>query len=64
MRLMPTSDEIKAARVALKETQAQFGLRFGVDQTTIHRWEEHGLPDRGTARVAVENFLESLRATQ
>lgn len=57
---MPTSDEIKAARVALKESQAAFATRFGVDQATIHRWETEGLPTRGTARMAVENVLAGL----
>lgn len=58
---MPTSDEIKAARFQLGESQAAFGLRFGIDQSTVHRWETNGLPERGTARVAVENLLEQLR---
>lgn len=58
---MPTSEDIKKARKALRESQAAFGSRFGVDQATIHRWEKNGLPDQGTARVAVETFLESLQ---
>jgi DNA-binding transcriptional regulator YiaG len=59
---MPTSEEIKAARMALKESQAAFGSRFGVDQATIHRWEKNGLPEQGAARVAVENFLDGLKS--
>lgn len=61
-RAMPaTSDDIKAARTALKESQAAFASRFGVDQATIHRWETEGVPERGTARLAVEKVLEGLR---
>lgn len=41
----------------LKESQARFGERFGVDQSTVHRWETEGLPDRGAARRAVEKMI-------
>jgi DNA-binding transcriptional regulator YiaG len=58
---MPTNAEVRAARELLGESQGEFGKRFGVDQTTVHRWEKHGLPERGTARVAVSQFLEELR---
>ena len=57
---MPTADDIKAARNLLKETQAAFAKRFGVDQSTVHRWETEGLPENGAARVAVENLLGNL----
>lgn len=57
MATMPTREDIKAARNLLRETQAAFAKRFGVDQATVHRWETKGLPGRGTARVAVENLL-------
>jgi DNA-binding transcriptional regulator YiaG len=57
---MPTSDDIKAARLRLCENQTEFAKRFGVDQATVHRWETKGLPARGAARVAVENLLDSL----
>lgn len=57
---MPTSDKIKEARASLGETQAEFGLRFGVDQSTIHRWETNGVPERGVTRMAVESVLGQL----
>ena len=57
---MPSTDEIKAARKQLGESQAAFGARFGVDQSTVHRWETDGLPSRGAARVAVKNLLAGL----
>jgi DNA-binding transcriptional regulator YiaG len=59
---MSTAEEIKAARNRLKESQAAFASRFGVDQATIHRWETEGLPKRGTARMAVENVLKDLQS--
>ena len=59
--MMLTSDDIKAVRASLGESQAAFAARFGVDQATIHRWETDGLPKRGTARVAVEQMLAELQ---
>ncbi len=57
---MPTKEQIKATRVRLGETQAQFGARIGIDQSTIHRWEKHGVPERGPARIAAEKLLASV----
>ncbi len=54
--------ELKAVRLILDETQAKFGVRFGVDQVTIHRWETLGIPKVGTARKAVERFEQDFRA--
>ncbi len=62
MVTMPTREDIKAARNLLKESQAAFAKRFGVDQATVHRWEKKGLPEHGTARVAVESLLGDLQA--
>ena len=61
---MPENTDIKTVRTRLGETQAEFALRFGVDQATIHRWETDGVPARGTARLAVEKVLESLPVVQ
>ena len=58
---MATSEDIKSVRAALEESQAEFGSRFGVDQTTVHRWETKGLPERGAAKVAVETFLDAFK---
>lgn len=62
MTAMPTREDIKAARNLLKESQAVFAKRFGVDQATVHRWEKKGLPEHGTARMAVETLLGDLAA--
>lgn len=53
---------LRQVREALGESQAAFGERFGVDQSTVHRWETRGLPGTGAARKAVENFLASVEA--
>jgi transcriptional regulator with XRE-family HTH domain len=58
---MLTGSDVKQARNGLGETQAAFGERFGVDQATVHRWETAGLPSRGAARKAVEQFLQAIR---
>jgi DNA-binding transcriptional regulator YiaG len=57
---MASGKKIKAARLSLKESQASFAGRFGVDQATVHRWETYGLPERGAARKAVEKFLREV----
>lgn len=57
---MMFAEALKMAREGLKETQEQFGRRFGVDQSTVHRWENEGVPDRGTSRMAVGRVLAEL----
>lgn len=57
-----SGDELKATRERLGESQSQFGERFGVDQSTIHRWETDGISDRGTTKLAVERVLAELPA--
>lgn len=52
--------DIKAIRIRLGESQTEFARRFGVNQSTVHKWETKGLPNRGTARVAVESLLDEL----
>lgn len=59
---MAPTDDIRAVRKHLGESQAAFAARFGVDQSTVHRWETEGVPSRGAARVAIENLLKSIEA--
>jgi DNA-binding transcriptional regulator YiaG len=58
---MLTGAEIKRVREALDESQQTFGNRFGVDQSTVHRWEEYGPPARGAALKSLERTLPELR---
>src|SRR5215213_4172068 len=53
-------NQITDARNSLGETQREFGQRFLVDQATVSRWEQNGLPDRGLTAVAVKSFLNSM----
>jgi DNA-binding transcriptional regulator YiaG len=48
---------IREAREKVGESQASFGERFGVDQSTVHRWETQGPPRHGPARKALEREL-------
>jgi transcriptional regulator with XRE-family HTH domain len=59
---MITATDVKTARKKLGESQAVFGARFGVDQSTVHRWETKGVPGNriGAARMAVESLLATL----
>ena len=57
---MATPDEIKAFRLSLGENQTQFAARFGVDQSTISRWETEGIVT-GLAHVAVESVMRELK---
>ena len=59
---MITSKRILKARTELGETQTVFAARFGVDQSTIHRWETTGVPERGTAAFAVERVILELES--
>lgn len=57
---MVTPDEIKHARIGLGETQKEFAARFGVNQSTVQRWETLGLPSSGIARNTVEKFMAEI----
>lgn len=57
---MVTAADIRAARARLDETQEQFSLRFGVDRSTIAKWEDFGPPWQGTARLLIERVLADL----
>jgi DNA-binding transcriptional regulator YiaG len=53
---------IRRARELTGESQSVFGRRFGVDQSTAHRWETEGPPSRGAARVAVLREIREIYA--
>lgn len=57
---MLSKDDIRAARERVKESQTAFAARFGVTQPTVWRWENNGPPDRGPAKMFVEQIIRSL----
>lgn len=54
---------IRRARETVGESQAAFGARFDVDQSTVHRWETDGPPSRGPARKALQREVEAILPT-
>ena len=52
--------DLKSLRERVGESQAEFGLRFGVDQSTIHRWETRGAPKRGPARIVIDRLIAEI----
>lgn len=56
------AEQIKQARKRLTESQAEFGKRFGVDQSTIHRWETSGPPINGPAPKLLAQLLVQLES--
>ena len=57
---MAASDDMKRVRLDRKESQEAFAAHFGVDQSTIHRWETIGVPDRGAAAIGIRKILTDL----
>lgn len=57
-----TGADVRRARDLARESQAEFGARFGVDQSTAHRWETDGPPRRGPGRVALQREVEAIFA--
>ncbi len=49
---MITAADIRRARAKLDETQTEFAHRLGVDQSTIHRWEQEA-----PAKPLLQKFL-------
>lgn len=52
--------DIKRHRRRLGESQAEFAKRFGVNQSTVHRWETGDLPIKGIIELGVEAVLADL----
>lgn len=54
---MVTARDIRRARKKLEESQAKFAKRFGVNQSTVDRWEEVGPPENGPAAILLSQFI-------
>ncbi len=52
---------LRSARLRIGETQEQFCIRFGVDQTTLSKWETSGLPRTGPGRMLIERVLKEIK---
>ena len=52
--------QIKEMRASLGESQVFFAARFGVDQSTVHRWETDAPPKRGPALLALRSLRDEL----
>ena len=57
---MVTAEEVKKTRATLGESQAVFGSRFGIDQSTVHRWETDAPPKRGPGLIALRKLIDDL----
>ena len=57
---MPSAAILRKARKRLGESQEEFATRFGVNQSTVNRWENGGVPEHGPARIAVEHVLAGI----
>lgn len=53
--------DLRAERERIGESQAEFAARFGVNQSTIHRWETEGVPEKGLSRTLIERVLPEIR---
>ena len=56
---MTTQIDIKKLRKLRNWTQEEMGVHFGVDKSTVWRWENEGIPDRGVTRKAIEREWEA-----
>lgn len=53
--------DIRAARVELEMSQAEFAKAFEVDQSTVSIWETKGLPNKPMIRESFQRRLAALR---
>lgn len=57
---MITASEIQEARRKVAESQEAFSRRFGVDQSTIHRWETSGPPRQKVVQEGIRRVLSDI----
>jgi DNA-binding transcriptional regulator YiaG len=51
-----TANDLRQMRLELMESQGEFAARFGVDRSTISRWET-ALPQSGPARALINRVM-------
>ncbi len=56
--------DLKALRAARQWTQDDMAAHFGVDKATVWRWENIGIPKRGTSRKAIEREFFALQGAE
>lgn len=59
---MRTEIDVQALRAKLKLTQVGLAEKAQVDVTTVWRWENEGVPERGPARAFLELLAEQADA--
>lgn len=59
---MTTPEQLRKARLDLGLTQPQIAERCRVDVSTVWRWENESIPDRGSARVLIEQIVAEAEA--
>lgn len=64
MLAMVTAATIRKARAKLGESQAKFAERFGVNQSTVNRWEDKGPPNRPPIQVWIAAVLQQCNVMQ
>jgi len=50
--------DLKMLRKKLNLTQSQLAEKIGVNLATVWRWENEGIPQRGTARAYLDKLAE------
>lgn len=55
---MRTELDVQALRAKLKLTQADLAQLAMVNIATVWRWENEGVPERGTARAFLERLAD------
>jgi transcriptional regulator with XRE-family HTH domain len=52
--------DLKNLRKKLNLTQAQLAEKVGVNLATVWRWENEGIPSRGSARAYLHKLAEEV----
>ncbi len=58
---MQNTIDLKQLRKIRNWTQEEMGAHFGVDKSTVWRWENEGIPDRGVTRKAIEREWDAAK---